>query len=170
MWKALLPQIPQYLLLGKGYAVSKMDFEILTGSDASIHAAAGFAENQYMALAGGYHNGVLSLLLPFGIWGFISYLWFLCAGVYVLYCNWKYGDPEWKTINLLLFVQFLLEFVGFMSCVAGTSIENALPNLAGRLGFSIALNNGICRPAPQLAQASQPVAPAGPFPRPVFQR
>ncbi len=36
MWKALLPQIPQYLLLGKGYAISRKDMDALTGPNAAI--------------------------------------------------------------------------------------------------------------------------------------
>ena len=34
MWKALLPQIPRYLLLGKGYAITMEDFEAMGGDSA----------------------------------------------------------------------------------------------------------------------------------------
>ncbi len=46
MWKALLPQVPQHLLLGKGYALSVNEFQLLAGSDAVIHYNNTFDENQ----------------------------------------------------------------------------------------------------------------------------
>ena len=36
-------------------------------------------------LAGDYHNGPLSILMPFGMFGAIAFLWLLGAGLKVLY-------------------------------------------------------------------------------------
>ena len=152
MWKALLPEIPQYLLLGKGYALSANDFQLLAGEDAAVHTFKGFEEDQLYALNGNYHNGILSVVIPLGIWGLITYLWFLGAGLYVLHCNWKYGNPQLHTINLLMFVQFLIEAISFVSCVGGSPIEHGLFYLGGCLGLSVALNNGVCQPVPEPVQ------------------
>ena len=40
MWQAVLPQVPDYLLLGKGYALSQSDFRDMTGHYHTIDAAA----------------------------------------------------------------------------------------------------------------------------------
>ena len=38
MWKALLPQVPQHLLLGKGYAISQEDWQLIgSGHGLSQH-------------------------------------------------------------------------------------------------------------------------------------
>ena len=39
MWKGLLPQIPQYLLLGKGYNISPLDYDFVMGPEAAVHSA-----------------------------------------------------------------------------------------------------------------------------------
>jgi O-antigen ligase len=175
MWKALLPQVPQYLLLGKGMAISPEDYNEMMGTPLGI-ATGNFDPSQDpMALAYDYHNGVLSVILPFGIWGMIAYLWFMAASLFVLYRNWKYGNPELRSVNALLFVVFLFEVVSFLSCYAGLSLPVAVPFLVGRVGLSIALNGGVCRPEPQPVPAKEAfLRPQGAWPRsrprPAFPR
>ena len=149
MWSALLPQIPPHLFLGKGLALSADDFnEMMTGNLALQNTAAKVDASQgSLALAGDYHNGMISLVLPFGVWGVIAILWFLGAGAWVLYQNAKYAPPDLKLINTLLFVLFTWEAIPFVSCFGGLQISGELANFVGFLGLSIALNNGVCRPA-----------------------
>jgi hypothetical protein len=75
----------------------------------------------------------------------------------------------------LLFATFLFEVVSFMSCYAGLPMHVGLPYQGGRLGLSIALNNGVCRPAPQPVPARETYyQPRGVLPRsqprPAFPR
>ena len=107
-----LPQVPQHLLLGKGFALSANDFQLLAGPDAAIRAT--FTENQIYALSGGYHNGPLSVILTFGIWGGIAIVWFWAAGVWVLYRNYRYGDPALRTVNTFLLVAFSARIIFFI--------------------------------------------------------
>ncbi len=166
MWKAVLPQIPQHLLLGKGFALSSRDFDLLTGTDAAIHVGSDFAEDQLMALAGGYHNGQLSVILSFGIWGVITVIWFWAASMWVLRRNYRYGDPALRTVNTFLLVTFGARILIF------ASIDGDMLFYCGLLGLSIALNGGVCQPAPQTVQVKQALDLVKPFPRPrpVFQR
>src|SRR5208337_1992794 len=97
MWKALLPQVPKHLLLGKGYAFSSNQFQLLEGHDAAIQTT--FEDEQFAAVVGGYHSGPLSVILVFGIWGVIGLVWFWAAGIGVLYNNYRYGDPALRTVN-----------------------------------------------------------------------
>src|SRR5207248_1296256 len=73
MWKHLLPQIPQYLILGKGYAFNPNDIAMMR----TIHG--GEVGSEGTEIVGDYHNGPLSVILPFGIFGAIGFLWFLGA-------------------------------------------------------------------------------------------
>ncbi len=145
MWKALLPQVPKYLLLGKGYAWSRMDLELLSGSDAAIKTT--FAEDQPSALSGSYHNGPLSVVLTFGIWGVITYVWFWTAGIWVLYNNYRHGDPALRMVNTFLLTAFVARIIFFILIFG--DVTSDLLRFGGWLGLSVSLNNGVCHPAPQ---------------------
>ena len=168
MWKALLPQVPQYLLLGKGYVITMEDYEFM-GKDTAFQAVD--ASQQGLALAGDYHNGPLSVVIPFGIWGVIVFLWFAIAGMRVMYCNFRYGDESLRTVNTFFWANYLYGFLRFLFVYG--SMTGDVMFYASTIGFSIALNGGVCRTAPQPVQAQEPmVHPAKILPRarPAFQR
>jgi hypothetical protein len=140
MWKALLPQVPQHLLLGKGFAITREDYEMM-GWNSPFQTID--ASQQGLALSFDYHNGPLSVVLPFGIWGVIVFLWFMAASLRVVYCNFRYGDPSLQTINTLLWAILLFQFGGFMF---GGAFADGMMRFIGPLGLSIAFNGGVCRP------------------------
>ena len=168
LWKSLLPQVPSHLLLGKGYAITAEDFQSM-GQDTAFHAMD--PSQQGLALSGDYHNGPLSVVIPFGIWGVIVTLWFMFAGLRVIYCNFRHGDGSLRTINTFLWVYYIFCSFRFLFLFGGLTSDMII--LASTIGFSIALNGGVCRPAPQAVQARRPMAhPAKILPRvrPAFQR
>jgi len=154
MWAALWPKVPQYLLLGKGLAITADDYQLM-GSDVSIKSID--ASEQGLALSGDYHNGILSVLIPFGLWGLIAYAWFMAAGLWVLYNNWKNGPPALQTVNMLMFGLCLMDFLLFASCKAGMWITLGIGYWAGHVGLSVALNNGVCRKKSPAVAAEHPV-------------
>ena len=174
MWKALLPKVPQYLLLGKGMAISPEEYNEMMGNTALATAAGSFDPSQNaLALAYDYHNGPLSVLIPFGIWGVIAVLWLLGAGLRVMYCNFRYGDSSLQTFNIFLFVEFT--YYVFQFLVMGGALSGDIAKFAGVLGLSIALNGGVCRPAPQPVPAREPFLRSrgilpGSQPRPAFPK
>jgi hypothetical protein len=139
MWTALMPQIPKHLLLGKGYAITPEDFESM-GADASFQNAAD-ASQQGLALAGDYHNGPLSVILPFGIWGAFVFSWFLAGSLWVVYRNYRYSDPGLKTLNAFLFAFFVITSVEFF----GGTLATNMNGFTGILGLSVCINRGVCR-------------------------
>jgi len=167
MWKALLPQVPQHLLLGKGYAISMEDFQSM-GYDVAFHSVD--PGQQALALSGDYHSGPLSVVLPLGIWGVIAFLWLMLAGLRVMYCNFRYGDESLRTINTYLWAYYLYLSFRFIFLVG--SLSSDMIYFASTIGFSIALNGGVCRPAPQPVREIGPSGPVkfSPRPRPAFQR
>jgi hypothetical protein len=168
MWTALLPQVPSHLLLGKGYAISQEDFQLM-GNDSAFKSID--PTEQALVLSGDYHNGPLSVILPFGIWGAIAFLWFLIAGVWALHRNRLYGDPALQTVNIFLFTSFLVKIICFIVIFGGLSGDIAA--FDGLLGLSVSLNGGICRPArqPAVTTAGPPARlPARPRLQPAFQR
>ena len=140
MWKALLPQIPEHLLLGKGYAISMEDFASM-GADSAMHSAD--PGQQALALSGDYHNGPLSVILPFGIWGVIAFLWFIIAGMWVVYKNFRYGDPALQLANTFLFTSYVITTFDFFFIFG--SFSDGMGAFTGFVGLSVCLNRGVAR-------------------------
>lgn len=143
MWKALLPTVPKYLLLGKGYAISMDEIEGM-GTDSAFHPID--ASQQGLAISGDYHNGPLSVIIPFGIWGCIGFLWFTGASLWVMYRNFRYSDPELAMINAFLFTSYVVT-TGCFYLIVG-AFATGMPGFTGLLGLSVAINRGVRRAPP----------------------
>ena len=134
MWKAVVPQIPQYLFKGKGYALSPDDVYLVgestwRGLTTSWEGA---------ALAGDYHSGPLSVIIPFGIYGVVAFGWLLAAGTRYLHGNYRRSPPALRRINRYLFALFVARMVFFVLVYGHFKVE--LYYLVGILGLSVALN------------------------------
>jgi len=133
MWMEVMPEIPRYLILGKGYSFSATDIARARGNMESFE------------LVGDYHNGALSVILPFGIFGSIAFVWLLFAAGRVIYENYRFGDPAFHNINVFLFAYFVVKAIFFFTIFG--SLHSDLPLFLGLLGLSISLNGGVAKPA-----------------------
>jgi hypothetical protein len=95
-----------------------------------------------LAIAGDYHSGPLSTLMPFGIWGAISFLGVSLASLRITYRNFKYGDAELKTFNTFLLAYNIQRFIGFFLIIGAYSSD--IGTFTKTAGFSVALNCGVC--------------------------
>jgi hypothetical protein len=139
MWREVWPQVPKYLLIGKGYAIDPLDL-YLTSEAARMGIISTYEAS---ILAGDYHNGPLSVLMPFGLFGAIAFLWVLGAGIKVLNCNRRYGDPRLKSINDFFLSFFLAQSLVFFFVFG--ALNSQLSVFLGILGLSVSLNGGVCR-------------------------
>lgn len=170
MWQALLPQVPKYLLLGKGYAFSAETFNESMGHDAMFQNNID-ASQDALALSSDFHNGPLSIVIPFGIWGVLAWLWFWAAGFRVLWRNYRFGDPALRHINLFLFASFVMKCFGFLF-LAGSLVDGAA-DFGAVFGLSLALNHGISGPKKELEPKVVPATDRPPLAlpaQPAFQR
>lgn len=143
MWQQVLPEVPQYLLKGKGFAIDPTDLALSEFNNRfNIGYSAAIA-------AGDYHNGPLSLVIPLGIWGFLAFGWFVVAALRYLHRVYRYGDPELRTINTFLLASFLARIVIFTFIVG--SFFSDLFVFTGIVGFSVSLN-GATLPQPAEAE------------------
>ncbi|MGN6556321.1 MAG: O-antigen ligase family protein, partial [Verrucomicrobiota bacterium] len=140
MWEALLPQVPQHLLLGKGLAITQQDYQMM-GNDVSFKAFD--SSEQGLALAFDYHNGPLSTIIPFGIWGMLAFCWFIAAALWALWRNYRFGDPALRIINIFLLAVFTERVIMFFVIFGGLSSD--MVSFAGLIGLSIALNRGVSK-------------------------
>lgn len=150
MWSFLWPQVPNYLLLGKGFGLTKEDFTVMGQDSALATSAERFdASSAGLAVSSDFHNGPLSTLIPFGVWGGVAFLWLSIAGLRLHYRNYKYGDPELKIVNRYLLVCMVVHLLGFFF-IFGHFPDN-LFFIATHCGFSVALNGGMHGPAAEPA-------------------
>ncbi len=140
MWKQMLPQVPKYLIKGKGYAIDPGDLFLAQQS-----AHRGFAiQAAASVVAGDYHNGPLSIVIPFGIFGLIGFIWLVMASLRVLYYHYRFGDPAFHKVNTFLLAGFVAKILIFVLIFGGLSSD--LYVFLGLTGLSISLNG-----APQTA-------------------
>lgn len=141
MWRAVIPDIPQYLWLGKGYALDPKDV-YFSQSHISLRMIAPFEGS---LIAGDYHNGPLTLIIPFGIWGVLAFCWFAIAALRVLWNNYQYGDPAIANINTFLLVSFVGYLIYFLFIFGAFYLD--LVKFVGMVGLSICLNHGVASKA-----------------------
>ena len=140
MWRMVLPEIPRYFWLGKGLEVAVTELDLST--DLSHRGLADAQESSIVA--GNYHNGPLTVLIPFGIWGAIGWLWFIAASLRALYFNYYYGDEMLRKVNALLLALFIGRTMIFFVVFGDFRVE--FPVFLGTIGLSLTLNSGIRKP------------------------
>jgi hypothetical protein len=172
IWQAILPQVPKCLLLGKGYVLSPLDYEFSRGPEGSFRSAT-FAQNDPLALSEDFHNGPLTIIIPFGIWGCIVFLWFIIAAMRVLYLNYHYSDPALQLINTALLSAFITQTFFFL--FVGGGFNSDMLKFCGLIGLSVALNGGVRQPVRAVQTItvkgkSQSIPKMPPSPVPAFHR
>lgn len=152
MWGLVAADIPKYFWLGKGYSISGTDLYLAAES-----SRRGLAKDYELSiLAGDYHSGPLSMIIPFGIWGVLAFLAFLIAASRLLIANYRHGDTALKLVNTLLLAYFMAKVIFFFGVFGQIHLD--LVSLATIAGLSISLNGGMARPAtaPATAPARNP--------------
>jgi hypothetical protein len=81
--------------------------------------------------------------MGFGIWGAIGMIWLMGAALYVLYQNYKYGDPDLIAFNIFNLASMTVAVI-FFFLVFG-SFAGDIGNIAKTVGFSLAMNGGLAR-------------------------
>jgi hypothetical protein len=142
IWKNVIPQIPQYLWLGKGLGFSARELQSLINVD----PRSGLAQTSEtgVELVSDYHNGPLSVIIPFGTAGVIGFLWFLAASGRVLYRNYRYGNPAYAKLNNFLLAYFIVKVIFFFFVFGNLYSDFAI--FTGLVGLSISLNAGVAKP------------------------
>jgi hypothetical protein len=141
MWQEVLPVVPTYFWLGKGIGISGAE---LQSSDQVWHSGRGMISQYQGALvAGSFHNGPLTTIVFFGIWGVLGLLWFFGASIRAMYLNYLFGDESLKKINALLLSYFIARVIFYLAVFG--DFRTDFPIFCGIIGFNLALNGGICK-------------------------
>jgi len=134
MWQDLIHEVPRYLLLGKGYAINPGELEF-----AQENVRRGYTPSYNEAMiAGNYHSGPLTLVIPFGIWGLLAFVAFLACGWRYLLHQYRHGLPELKNINRLILTLFTARVLLFFLIYGSFTFD--LFAFTGLIGFGVSLN------------------------------
>jgi O-antigen ligase len=163
LWQEVADQIPKYFWLGKGYGYSENDL-YASGQMVGSRMAESY---EFYITTSDFHSGPLSVLIPFGVFGCIAFLWFLGAGWWALWCNYRNGDPELRLINTFLLAYFTVRGLFFLTVFGALDSEFAV--FAGAVGLSVALNRGVRKRAAGAVAGHEgkPAPRPAIFPRPV---
>ena len=96
-------------------------------------------------LAGDYHSGPLSILVPFGLIGSVAAIWVFTAGFRVLRSNYRFGDERLRLINRTLLSYYVANLVSFFFIFGAFNSQLCL--FLGAVGLSISLNGGVRKQA-----------------------
>jgi hypothetical protein len=134
MWKNVLPQVPQYFFKGKGFAVDPND--LFMANQSASRALEGATAGA--ALAGDYHNGPLSLIIPFGIWGVLAFGYFIFVSARTMRYYLHHGDPGLKSANTFILAFFIAKVIFFLLIFG--SFWSDLCFFTGLIGLSVSIN------------------------------
>ena len=155
MWQALVPEVPKYLWIGKGFAINPTDLYLTEdgvkkGLRSDIEPA---------LITGTYHNGPLTLLIAFGIPGALAFGLFLIGAGRALYRNYRYSPTALRSINTFLLSYFLARAVYFVLFYG--QIAEDLYLFTGVTGLSICLNGGVRSEGPVADQLAPELVAVG---------
>ena len=88
-----------------------------------------------------YHQGILTLIIPFGIWGLLAFTAFCVGSVRALYRNYRYSPPELRSINTFLLSFFIGRLIFYLVFYGEFYLDLML--FTGTIGLSLSLNGGI---------------------------
>lgn len=143
MWEDLLPEARKHIFWGKGFAINADDWHF-----AFEHGRrGGMSEHELAMISGDYHNGILALVIPLGIWGLLSFIWFIVVSIRVLYKNWRYGPECFRTINCALLAFFLTHSIIYFAVFGAPDLD--FYKFTGLVGLGIALNGAVDRGRPR---------------------
>ncbi len=154
IWKTVWPDVPKYLLLGKGFTFSGTD--MLLTQEAQRRGF--YSSYETTLINGNYHSGPLTVIIPFGIFGVLAFVVFCWNSLRVLRSNYRYGDKSMAKINTFLLAYFTGRLIFYLIFYGQFDLDLML--FTGTVGLSICLNGGVKKPAankPKVAPAVRPV-------------
>jgi hypothetical protein len=151
MWTIVAKDIPKYFWIGKGYAINPDELAAVSTAQLTGIELPPF---EGPIIAGDYHSGPLSLIIPFGIFGTVAFLWMLYGGTRVLWLNYRYGDPRLKKINTTILAFFVTQSISFF--ILFGAMNTQLYVFLGLCGLSVSLNGGVRR---RVQSKTQPLVP-----------
>lgn len=144
LWREGMKKLPDYWLIGKGYAFSEKEAIAVTGANRATD------EISWAIVTSSYHNGPISLLLGLGVFGFLiglSLMFAICARHGRLLKE-PWSDPRLRQCHQVIYAMLLVH-VGVFLTIYG-DVQVSFPPLF----FMFALLEGLRAADAELAKQS----------------
>jgi hypothetical protein len=130
MWQSVLPELPRYVVKGRGFRIDPESMYFSTDPTKVNY--------DWAVVSGDFHSGPLTIFIPLGIWGVLTFSWFCWASLSYLYQQHLHAPPGLQSINTLLLSLFTAQLILFL-LVYG-SFYSDLFGFTGLIGLSVGLN------------------------------
>jgi len=152
IWKTVLPEVPRYLLFGKGFAYNGTDYYLTTEA---VRRGIAYTVDESTLVCGSYHQGILTVIIPFGLWGLLLFAWFCYSSLKILFRHYREGKESLRLINTFLLAMFISRLVFYIFFYGQFELD--LSAFVGLIGLSISLNGGV-KPAKETPEPATQVA------------
>ncbi|MCD8533355.1 MAG: hypothetical protein LR011_00615, partial [Verrucomicrobia bacterium] len=98
IWKNVVKEIPNYFWFGKGFSYRGIDYQL---TFEAVQKGI-FQAYEHVLIDGAYHHGLLTIIIPLGIWGILGFIWFAVSSWRIIHYNYLKSPPILKNINTLL--------------------------------------------------------------------
>jgi hypothetical protein len=154
MWKTVVRDVPKYFFLGKGYSFSGTDYEL---TQMAMRRGI-FTSYEDTLISGNYHQGLLTLIIPFGIFGVIALVWFCWSSLKILHYHYRHGSPALHKINTFLLAYFYTRLVFYFVLYGQFDLDLVI--FTSTVGLSLSLNGLPEKRPPHVSQPADAVAMA----------
>jgi O-antigen ligase len=143
LWEEGMKKLPEYWLIGKGYAFSEKEAVAVSGANKATD------QLSWAIVTSSYHNGPISLLLGLGVFGLIvgfALIFAICIRHgRMLKAPWR--DPRLKQIHQVIYAMLLVHVTVFLTIYG--DVQVSFPPLF----FMFALLEGLCAADKKLESA-----------------
>ena len=134
VWKRGLRYIPDYWLIGKGYAFSSREMLAVTDPKTGL-----FDPTDWAIIQSSYHQGLLSLLLGLGVPGLVSgiLMYYLFVKRHLQLQKMQWDDPILLRCHQVVTINILTSFIIFVMIYG--DVQSSFPTLF----FNLAILEGL---------------------------
>jgi hypothetical protein len=119
LWREGLKKLPEYWLVGKGYAFSEKEAVAVSGANRATD------EITWAIVTSSYHNGPISLLLGLGVFGLLIGLGLMVAiaGRHRRLLKRPWNDPRLKQCHQVVFAMYLVQMTVFLTIYGDVQVS-----------------------------------------------
>ena len=137
IWRNVIKEVPDYFWYGKGFSYKGVDYQLtFEAVKKGIYAA-----YEHVLIDGAYHHGLLTIIIPLGIWGIIGFFWLGINGLKLIRYNYVNSPPDLKSINTLVLSYFSAHLLFY--CTLYGQFHLDIATFTSLIGFSMALNRSV---------------------------
>lgn len=119
LWREGMKKLPNYWLVGKGYAFSEKEAVAVSGANRATD------EISWAIVTSSYHNGPISLLLGLGIFGLLIGIGLMIAiaGRHGRFLKKPWNDPKLKQCHQVIYAMYVVQVAVFLTIYGDVQIS-----------------------------------------------